>query len=102
VKEEMGREGRLDGREYREGGPLCIIISTIIASDSSDYLDPGTLSFVFDRNNPFFEVMIPLINDDIHELDENFFVSLSSSEDTRILMIAPADATIIIQDDEGT
>jgi hypothetical protein len=57
---------------------------------------------VFDRNNPFFEVMIPLINDDIHELDENFFVSLSSSEDTRILMIAPADATIIIQDDEGT
>ena len=45
--------------------------------------------------------MVPLVDDDIHELDENFFATLSSNADPSILALAPASTTITILDDEG-
>lgn len=66
-----------------------------------DYLDTGILSFTFDQDNVAYEVMVPLINDDIHELNENFFAFLSTQESMSILILNPANATVNILDEEG-
>lgn len=80
---------------------VCLFYCIHKFPDGSDYTDPGTLTFIFNRDETSFEVMIPLIDDDVHELNENFFASLASNEDANILTLNPANATVNILDNEG-
>ncbi len=46
--------------------------------------------------------MIPIINDGIHELTEQFRGVLTSNENPNILALLPANTIIQINDDEST
>ena len=59
------------------------------------------LPFIFNSINDSYEVMVPVVDNDIQEPVEQFLGQLSSTEDPNILTLMPAVATIEIVDDDG-
>ena len=59
------------------------------------------LPFIFNSVNDSYEVMVPLVDNDIQEPVEQFLGQLSSPEDPNILTLMPAVTTIEIVDDDG-
>ena len=73
----------------------------LIFSDGSDYQAVGPLDFTFDRSTNSHDIIIPIINDNIHERVERFNGVLKSSEDPDVLILNPANTVIEILDDDG-
>ena len=69
--------------------------------DGSDYQAVGPISLTFDRNTDSRDIMIPIIDDNIHEATEQFRGQLTTTEDPRILTLNPQNTNIQINDDKG-
>ena len=81
---------------------VCVMFSLSPSSAGEDYTDIGTQVLVFDRDREFYDIMVPIIDNDIHELDEEFTASLSTEESSAILTLNPDNTVVRILDDEGT
>ena len=81
---------------------MCVMFSLSPSSAGEDYTDIGTQVLVFDRDREFYDIMVPIIDNDIHELDEEFTASLSTEESSAILTLNPDNTVVRILDDEGT
>lgn len=71
------------------------------SSAGEDYTDIGTRVLIFDRDQVSFDIMVPILDNNIHELDEEFTASLSTEESGAILTLNPDNTVIRILDDEG-
>ena len=65
----------------------------------SDYTGVVQRLLTFDMNNSEFPIPIDIHDDDIHELDENFFGTLSTGDVDAIL--EPGQTIVRIQNDDG-
>ena len=68
-------------------------------TDGSDYIGVVERLLTFDMNNSEFPIPIDIHDDDIHELDESFFGSLSTRDEDVIL--EPGQTTVRIQHNDG-
>ena len=57
------------------------------------------MTLTFNMNNLAFAIPIDIINDNIHELDENFFGHLATSDEDAIL--EPDQTIVNILNDDG-
>ena len=57
------------------------------------------MTLTFNMNNLAFAIPIDIINDNIHELDENFFGRLTTSDEDAIL--EPDQTIVNILNDDG-
>ena len=67
--------------------------------DGSDYTAIVPRTLTFDRNNLEFPIAINIIDDQVHELSEDFFGRLSSSDGDVFLMFQ--QTRIRIEDNDG-
>jgi len=67
--------------------------------DGLDY-SARTQTLTFDQNNVGFNVSIPVLNDDIHEPEEDFFGRLMTDDEDALL--SPNTTRIHIVDDDST
>ena len=74
------------------------------AQDPNDYTAPNpVLTFVAgESNNRVRNIIIPLTDDGIFELDEDIIVILSAASDDKVTVNPPVQATVTISDDDGT
>ena len=74
------------------------------AQDPNDYTAPNpVLTFVAgESNNRVRNIIIPLTDDGIFELDEDIIVILSAGSDDKVTVNPPVQATVTISDDDGT
>ena len=67
--------------------------------DGSDYTGVVQRLLTFDMNNSEFPIAINILDDNIHELDENFFGRLSTGDEDAVL--EPGQTRVRIQNDDG-
>ena len=71
----------------------------MLLADGSDYTVVGQTQSILDRNNLEFHISFNIFDDQIHELNEYFFVTLSSN-DTDIVL-NPQKSRVCIADNDG-
>ena len=74
-------------------------MDTCVYPDGVDYTSVGPIPLTFDRNNSEFPISIDILNDQVHELDEDFFGRLSTDDPDAIL--DPGQTRVRILDDDG-
>lgn len=67
--------------------------------DGSDYRAVAPTPLTFDRNNSIHSISIDIIDDQVHELNEDFFGRLSTVDEDVIL--DPQETRVRIADDDG-
>ena len=75
------------------------VFSILLHTDGSDYTGVVPRLLTFDMNNSEFPITINIIDDNIHELDENFFGRLSTDDEDAVL--EPGQTRVRIQNDDG-
>ena len=69
------------------------------SSDGSDYSAIVPRALVFDRNTPNFSIAIDIIDDQVHELIEEFLSRLSTNDGD--VTLDPQQARVRIADNDG-
>ena len=75
-------------------------ISSVPTIDGLDYTQL-TRILTFDESTTFFTISLSIIDNEIHEGDEDFFGQLTTSADPNLVILSLPSTTIIILDDEG-
>ena len=83
---------------------LLIIFSSSIKIthllDGFDYVEM-TQTLTFDRDTTSFTIPVTLINDNVHEMNEEFFGLLTTVEDFYVVIFDPFFTIIQIMDEDG-
>ena len=76
-----------------------VIFQHTLHLGGSDYSSIGSIDLTFDRDTSAFPILVDILDDQIHELDENFLGELTTSDEDAIL--SPSQTTVRILDNDG-
>ena len=82
---------------------LCFsspILCTLRPPAGTDYNDTSVMFRLQGEDDLTFEIIIPILNNDIVEPDENFTIAISSGSLPAAISLAPDVGIVIIQDDD--
>lgn len=71
----------------------------MLLADGNDYTVVGQMQLILDKNNLEFHISFNIFDNQIHELNEYFFVSLSSNETD--IVLNPQNTRVCIADNDG-